>query len=185
MDATLSRTLHGAMLTGAEECIGSRKQAVRFHHDVRRLGRSGEVWLSPDPKDEAEDPSRPPAEPLFHNTEPDLLPFSPSLEIASIFSELADRWEEDTSIESMLERMVLHPAYQQIIGLGRPAIPLILDRLQRSAGHWFWALVAITRQDVAYGEETVEGARKAWLVWGRQHGYINGAKRAESSSPVS
>jgi hypothetical protein len=40
--------------------------------------------------------------------------------------------------------MVTHPAYQQIIGLGKEALPLLFGELRRAPDHWFWALRAIT-----------------------------------------
>src|SRR5947207_10431415 len=43
--------------------------------------------------------------------------------------------------------IALHPAYQQIIGMGKEAIPLILEELQREEDHWFWALKSITGDD--------------------------------------
>ena len=39
------------------------------------------------------------------------------------------------------------PAYQAIIALGSPVIPLLLQDLQREPAHWFEALKAITGED--------------------------------------
>jgi hypothetical protein len=41
----------------------------------------------------------------------------------------------------------MHPAYQQIIGLGPAGVPLLLRELEREPDHWFWALRAITGED--------------------------------------
>ncbi|MGH7686288.1 MAG: hypothetical protein ACREN2_05665 [Candidatus Dormibacteria bacterium] len=90
----------------------------------------------------------------------------------AIFDYLATQWEQETLTAPSLERIVLNRAYQQIIGLGQDAIPLILGRLRESVGHWTWALTAISREDAAAGEETLEGARRAWLRWGQRMGYI-------------
>lgn len=81
------------------------------------------------------------------------------------FENLADQWEDETVFESVVTRKAMHPAYQRIIGMGRPAVPLILRRLQREPAQWFWALTAITGEDPARGEDTVEGATAAWLAW--------------------
>lgn len=39
---------------------------------------------------------------------------------------------------------MMHPAYQQIIGMGPAVVPLLLNDLVRTRSHWFWALRAIT-----------------------------------------
>ncbi|MDQ6805142.1 MAG: hypothetical protein M3065_09260 [Actinomycetota bacterium] len=66
----------------------------------------------------------------------------------------------------------MHPAYQRIIGLGRPAVPLILKRLAEEPAQWFWALTAITGEDPAVGQTTLDGAAGAWLSWGRARGLV-------------
>jgi hypothetical protein len=66
----------------------------------------------------------------------------------------------------------MHPAYQRIIGMGPPAVPLILARLREQAAQWFWALTAITGEDPAEDETTIEGATSAWLEWGRARGLV-------------
>lgn len=70
--------------------------------------------------------------------------------------------------------MAMHPAYQQIIGMGPVAIPLLLRELQKSPDHWFWALKAITDVDPVPASE--RGRQKqmaaAWLRWGKEHGYL-------------
>ena len=68
----------------------------------------------------------------------------------------------------------MHPAYQQIIGMGEEALPLILEELSRRPGHWFWALKAITGEDPVPAEHAgeVPEMTRAWLEWGRQHDYI-------------
>jgi hypothetical protein len=64
--------------------------------------------------------------------------------------------------------------YQQVIGMGIDAVPLILAELAREPDHWFWALEAITGKnpvsDDAAGD--VEASTQAWIEWGRQKGLI-------------
>jgi hypothetical protein len=69
--------------------------------------------------------------------------------------------------------MITDPAYQQIIGMGRPALPLILDEMQKSPNHWFWALFAITGHDVAAESQDFTSATQAWLEWGTNQGLIS------------
>jgi hypothetical protein len=46
-----------------------------------------------------------------------------SAEVARVFSELAQRWRRETAAHSVLQKKVLHPAYQRIIGLGPAVVP--------------------------------------------------------------
>jgi len=94
----------------------------------------------------------------------------PSLE--SRFTELVARWKEETEFEPSLLKAFMNRAYQQIIGLGPPAVPLILDELHREPDHWFWALTAITGEDPAGDAETLEEATALWLEWGETRGVI-------------
>jgi hypothetical protein len=91
---------------------------------------------------------------------------------AQLFKELADTWGRETRMESFVHRIAMHPAYQRIIGLGAPAVGLILERLREGPGHWFWALHAITGEDPAAGLSNLSEARAAWLQWGVEHGYL-------------
>ena len=50
------------------------------------------------------------------------------------FLELADQWQEETFLLSNSERKNAHPAHQEIIGLGRPVVPLILNRMRSQGG---------------------------------------------------
>lgn len=88
------------------------------------------------------------------------------------FAELADQWVAETAMLSSLQRKVLHRAYQQIIGMGEKAIPMILARLRDEGGYWFWALTAITGDELASDEIGYDNAREAWLRWGMEAGYL-------------
>jgi hypothetical protein len=90
------------------------------------------------------------------------------------FERLAAEWEAATQFMSSTTQMSMHPAYQQIIGIGPDAIPLILGRMQAKPGHWFWALRAITCQDPVAPEDAgnVQAMTDAWLVWGRERGFL-------------
>jgi hypothetical protein len=90
----------------------------------------------------------------------------------TLFQQLAERWRSETEYISSLSKMVLHPAYQRIIGLGKPAVPLILSELQKQVDHWLWALHAITGESPAPPNATFREAAQAWLDWGREKGYL-------------
>ncbi len=92
------------------------------------------------------------------------------------FTSLAEQWERETRNLSSSHRIFAHRAFREIVALGRPAIPLILRRLQQSRGHWFAALQEITGEhDLVdpndYGR--IERIREAWLEWGRTRGFLD------------
>jgi hypothetical protein len=95
---------------------------------------------------------------------------TPKVGIRQIFETLKDEWLEDTAYASSTSDIVKHPAHLSIIGLGPAVLPLILKEAEQGQGHWFWALRAIARQDVAEDAETIDEARHAWLRWGRSEG---------------
>ena len=88
------------------------------------------------------------------------------------FDAAVEHWKQDVRYTSSLTKIVLHPAYQAIIGMGKAAVPMILAELQRNGGHWLWALHAITREDPAREGDGYEAAAHAWLRWGKEHGHL-------------
>jgi hypothetical protein len=104
------------------------------------------------------------------------------------FATLAQAWKAETELVSKVGRKIIHPAYQKIIGMGEPAIPLILrDLRDYGPDDWFWALTAITdenpiRPDIA---GNMVAMTEAWLAWGRKAGYLQDCpKPPNGSSPT-
>jgi hypothetical protein len=93
-------------------------------------------------------------------------------EVFEAFSQLADQWERETFLIASPREAAMHPAYQRIIGLGLQAVPIMLERLRKTRGRWFWALAAITHEDPAKDIENVAEAVDAWTAWGRARGYL-------------
>lgn len=94
-------------------------------------------------------------------------------DLEKVFLELADRWRRDTRTLSSTDEIARHPAYQQIIGMGKDAVPFLLRELERSSGRWFWALKSIVREDPVPPEKRGKTKEmvKCWLEWGRRNGY--------------
>lgn len=90
------------------------------------------------------------------------------------FEELVLAWSSGTAHLSSPTKLVEHPAYRQIIGLGPAALPLILRDLVERHRFWFPALNAITGEnpipDDAAGD--VERMTNAWIEWGRANGLL-------------
>jgi hypothetical protein len=90
------------------------------------------------------------------------------------FRRFATAWKKESRHLSNTAQMAMLPSYQRIIGLGLPAVPLILQELQVEPNQWFWALESITDENPVRPENRgkVRLMAQDWLEWGRQHGYL-------------
>ena len=84
------------------------------------------------------------------------------------------QWEADTAMLSSATEIAMHPAYQQIIGMGETAVRLILVEMMKKPGHWFWALKSITGEDPVLPEQRgrLKEMTQAWFRWGKEHSYL-------------
>lgn len=89
------------------------------------------------------------------------------------FQKLRDEWKLKRAPESSSARLVSHPAYLKIIGMGPVAIPFLLRELQNDPDMWFAALRSITEADPVSAEirGNVGAMAQAWLKWGSEQGY--------------
>lgn len=97
----------------------------------------------------------------------------PTTEDEQKFTRLKEEWRADTRFLSSSSNRILHPAYLGIIGMGKPAILLLLRELGTSSTSWFVALRAITQEDPV-DDSTATTARQmaeVWMAWGRNRGY--------------
>jgi hypothetical protein len=94
------------------------------------------------------------------------------MELSELFRELANIWKAETGILSDITKKSMNWSYQQIIGLGLPVVPLILQELKVKPADWYWALSAITRQDPIKPEHAGNMAAMAqdWIRWGKDRG---------------
>lgn len=102
---------------------------------------------------------------------------SPENGASRLFYREADQWKNDTMHWSSVTKMIAHPSYLRIIGLGRmfrqgEIEKLILGELQTDPDHWFDALVAITGENPVRQNDDFDAAVNAWLEWGRQNRII-------------
>lgn len=89
------------------------------------------------------------------------------------FRRLAEEWKASHGPRSTLKSMTEHPAYRAIIGLGGPAVALLLEELARDPHWWFGALKAITGANPVRPEDrgNLKKMAGAWIQWGRSRGY--------------
>lgn len=92
--------------------------------------------------------------------------------LETTFSELTEKWRKETQMMSSITKKSKHPAYQEIISMGTPVLPLILRELKRQPDHWFWALVAISEENPVSAESNFDRAVETWLEWGKNRGLI-------------
>ncbi len=91
------------------------------------------------------------------------------------FTRLAEEWRVGRGHSSKLTDLAMHPAYQQIIGMGERAIPLLLDEMKERPDQWDWALRAITGADPVPRDSwgKLNEIAAAWIAWGRERGYTS------------
>jgi hypothetical protein len=86
---------------------------------------------------------------------------------------LLERWRAETAYLSSSTRITGHPAYQELIALGPPALPFLLRDLEQTEdGHLSLALAAITGAHPVPAEERgqIRKVAAAWLRWARESG---------------
>lgn len=83
------------------------------------------------------------------------------------FSMLKSVWENDTIFSSSISEITNHPAYYAVIKLGREIIPLIIQDLQTTNNHWFYALEILTGENPIRPEHrgNIEQMKNDWIDW--------------------
>ena len=89
------------------------------------------------------------------------------------FRRLTTEWKSSRGPHSSTLKLVMHPAYQKIIGMGADVIPMIFRELESQPDSWFWALRSIAETDPVAERDRGDGEAmaRAWLAWGRKNGY--------------
>ena len=101
-------------------------------------------------------------------------PPAPASDLERKFLALSETWTRETAHLSSTRQMAEHPAYREIVSLGRAVVPFIFKELVREPSfHWFHAL----RDILGSGPEIPADARgrlrpvtECWLRWGKEHG---------------
>lgn len=101
-------------------------------------------------------------------------PLASALSPRKRFERLAAEWKQQSRFLSNTAQMTMLPSYQRIIGMGREAVPFILEELTRDPDQWFWALESITEESPVPADAvgSVRRMAQAWLDWGRRHGLL-------------
>ena len=93
--------------------------------------------------------------------------------VESRFRQLESIWTAETGFLSSYTEIVQHPSFKQIIGLGKPVVPLMLKDLEERPRLWVWALPEITDANPVPADDAGNIAKmtEAWLRWGKANGY--------------
>jgi hypothetical protein len=96
------------------------------------------------------------------------------------FSKHEKKWKRETQFFSSPADIYLHPSYARIIGMGMPAVSLILRGMRDENADWFYALRAITGANPVTAEMAGDIVKMsdAWMRWGERQGLLfdDGAK---------
>jgi hypothetical protein len=101
------------------------------------------------------------------------VPATPVETLGQRFRRLESRWTAETGHLSSTSRIVNHPDFQEIIGLGPPVIPLMLRDLDQRPRLWVWALPLIAGVNPVAENDSGDIAKmsQAWLRWAKENGY--------------
>ena len=91
------------------------------------------------------------------------------------FHRLTREWKDESRYLSNSAQIAMLRPYQRIIGMGMPAVPMILEELRTEPDQWFWALEAITEESPVPKQAAgdVRQMALAWIEWGRQRGLLD------------
>src|SRR5262249_15515978 len=86
---------------------------------------------------------------------------------AAKFARLRTAWRRETAHLSKMKDLAMAKSYQAIIGMGKPALPLIMEELRIRPHWWFWALEMITEANPVKPEHRghLMNMREDWLAW--------------------
>ncbi|HJT31077.1 MAG TPA: hypothetical protein VJ783_03345 [Pirellulales bacterium] len=86
------------------------------------------------------------------------------------FRRLEAKWKEETSHLSSNAAIAHHPAFREIVMMGEPVVPLMLQDLSERSSLWVWALPELTGEKPVAPSESGKIARMsdAWVRWGRE-----------------
>lgn len=93
--------------------------------------------------------------------------------IATRFNQLASEVIEDCMMISSPTQIALNPSYQEIIGMGKNILPLLIKKLDETPIFWFWALEAIAGINPVPNSHRghIPKMVKDWKKWANTNNY--------------
>ena len=98
---------------------------------------------------------------------------TPTETIEQRFRRLEAAWQADIRYHSNPDKIISHPAFQEIIRMGQAVVPLMLRDLAERPRLWVWALPEITGANPVRPEDAgnISKMSQTWLEWARRNGY--------------
>jgi hypothetical protein len=102
-----------------------------------------------------------------------MLDYDIDVNFVNTFNRYVELWRSERKSWCDVSQMVMNPAYQRIIGMGKRVLPLIFRELERKPDHWFWALYVLTGADPVPKDSQgkLKEMAKIWIDWGKEQGY--------------
>lgn len=86
------------------------------------------------------------------------------------FNAMVKKWRLETAVLSSIEEKVNHKAFQEILKMGRVAVPLIVEELRRKPDFLFLALASLAPEsDVVSFRGSPSETVSAWLRWAERN----------------
>jgi len=97
----------------------------------------------------------------------------PTETVEERFRRLEATWMAEVGHHSSSTVLQRHPAFRQIISMGKEVVPFMLRDLAERPRLWVWALPEMTSANPISASDRGNIAKMsaAWLRWGEAHGY--------------
>jgi hypothetical protein len=94
--------------------------------------------------------------------------------VAESFKRLASQCRRETAVLSNPRQIAAHPAYQQIVRLGKPAIAHIIGAMENDGGLWFQAIASIAGEKPKGVQRSTDigSAIEQWTALSRERGWL-------------
>src|SRR3989338_972459 len=100
------------------------------------------------------------------------------------FESLTKQWIQDTSYHTSPTLITRHPAYQGLLKLGKPILPLVIRNLEIRPGNWFHLLADLADANPVphVHRGNIFMMRHYWLNWARKNGYLDHATGSQGDT---
>jgi hypothetical protein len=110
---------------------------------------------------------------LINESKRDAL-FSPDYEYLTLrLRGFIDNWTNQTKFMSSISSIIQNSNFKNIISLGKPAVPIILNEIRKKPSNLVWALNYIEGFNISKTPISITEACQKWITWGLNSGLIN------------